>query len=275
MNTISANGIDIAYEVSGSGPVVMFIGGIDMGIAEWNRFYVPAFREKGYQALTVNLRGISPSSVTPPPYTVETLAADCQGVLDALKINRCYVVGASLGAFVAQEMTLKHPQGKEGLALVATTVRQTAWVRMLTRAELALYESPETLPVDYVVALDLLQLFTIAELCDDDMVQKMAGYMKSKDLAETGRRGLLSAVGGYGGCLDRLPGLEVPAIFISFADDVLAPAGLVKQSVALVPQGRYVEIGACGHFGIYGKSTEVKAAIFNYFEEIARRTHVA
>lgn len=275
MNTVSANGIDVAYELVGSGPVVMFIGGIGMDIAAWKKAYIPAFLEKGYQALIVNPRGIPPSSVTAPPYTVDLLAADCRAVLDALEIGECYVVGASLGAFVAQELALQHPAGKLGLALIATTLRQTAWVKMVTLAELALYDRPETLPVDYIVALDLLQLFTVDELCDDNLVRKMTAYLKSRDHAEVGRRGLFSAVGQYAGCVERLPNLSVPTLFVSFADDALTPARPVREAAARVPRSRYLEIEGCGHFGIFSQSTAIRAAICNYFEEIARESQAA
>lgn len=275
MSVISANGIDIAYELTGSGPLAMFIGGIDMDIGVWNRFYTAPFLQNGYRVLVVNPRGMPPSSVTEPPYTVDMLVNDCQAVLDALDVDECCVIGASLGAMVAQELVLRRPADKLGLALIAATVRQSAWVKMVSYAELALLELPATRPADYMLAFDLLQLFTVNELCNDDLVRKAAARLKTKDRTDNGYRGLLHAAASYDGCLDRLPGLNVPTVFVSFAEDVLSPAQPVKQAAATMPASRYVQIDGSGHSGIYAKSAPVAAAILQYFDETVRRTRVA
>ena len=272
IQTASVNGIEIAYERIGNGPLMMLIGGIDMDIPIWKRGYVGALVERGYSVLVVNLRGAPPSTVTAPPYSVQGMAIDCQALLEALGIAQCFVVGASLGAFVAQEMVLAYPAGKQGLALIATAPRQTAWVKMLTQAELALYEAPPPLPLDYLVASDLLQLFTIDELCNDQFVQRMAASMKLKEHLAVGRRGLLSAVASYEGCIDRLPDLQVPTLFISFSDDVLTPALLAKQASEIVRDGRYVEIASAGHAGIYSRSSVVIQEIADCFDDIRRRS---
>lgn len=275
MNIISVNGIEIAYERAGQGPVVALIGGVDMDAAIWKRTYAGAFLRSGFEVLMINLRGVPPSSCMAPPYPVALLADDCEGVLAALGIDECFVVGASLGAFVAQELVLTHPSGKKGLALIATSLKQTAWARMLTKAELALYASADPLPVDYLIASDLLQMLTVDELCNDDLVHKLTALMKDKDHTAIGRRGLMSAVADYEGCMDRLHTLAVPTIFISFANDVLTPALLVKQAVAQLPNSRYVEIDASGHFGIYSKSKQIGAEILAYFDTLASHAEAA
>lgn len=271
----SVNGIEMAYERIGNGPLVMLIGGIDMDIPIWKRSYVGTFIERGYSVLVVNLRGVPPSTVSAPPYSVQAMAFDCLALLDALGIAQCFVVGASLGAFVAQEMVLAYPEGKQGLALIATAPRQTAWVKMLTQAELALYEAPGPLPLNYLVASDLLQIFTVDELCNDQFVQRMVASMKAKEHLAVGRRGLLSAVASYEGCIDRLSDLQVPTLFISFADDVLTPALLAKQASEIVRDGRYVEIASAGHAGIYSKSATVVQEITACFDDICRRAEAA
>lgn len=262
-------GIDIAYERIGHGPLVVLIGGIDMDASVWKRTYANAFVKEGFEVLMINLRGMPPSTATDPPYSVEMLAEDCQQLLAKLEINECFIVGASLGAFVAQELLLKYPEGKRAAALVATAVRQTEWVKMLTRAELELYASSSSLPLDYLIASDLLQLFTPEELCDDEFVRKMTFFMKTKDHTAKGRQGLLSAVANYEGCIDRLHTLVVPTMFISFSEDVLTPALLVRRASSLALKSQYVEIAECGHSAIYAKSERVASEILAHFTKIA------
>ena len=118
-------------------------------------------------------------------------------------------------------------------------------------------------------------MLTVDELCNDDLVHKLTALMKDKDHTAIGRRGLMSAVADYEGCMDRLHTLAVPTIFISFANDVLTPALLVKQAVAQLPNSRYVEIDASGHFGIYSKSKQIGAEILTYFDTLASHAEAA
>ena len=53
--------------------------------------------------------------------TIETLAADLAGLLDALGIGRAHVVGLSLGGMTAQAFAAAYPARVHGLVLMATS----------------------------------------------------------------------------------------------------------------------------------------------------------
>jgi len=262
------NDIEIAYERAGDGPTVMFVGGIDMDLKFWRRSYTRTFQKGGYSTLAVNLRGIPPSTIAELPYTVDVLVDDCQALLTELNVQSCFLLGASLGAFVVQELALRYPEGKAGIALIATVARQTAWVQALTRAELALYEAPAELPVDYLIASDLLQMLTKNELLDDELTGRVADKLRLRDHAAKGRRGLLSAAASYGGCLERIEGLKPPALFISFTEDVLTPARSAREAACLAPSGHYREYEAIGHAGIQSCSPSIASEIVRFFDQI-------
>jgi pimeloyl-ACP methyl ester carboxylesterase len=66
-------------------------------------------------------RGIANTTVGSKPYTPEQLANDTAGLLDALKIPKADVMGYSLGSWLAQQLTIMHPDKVNSLALVAST----------------------------------------------------------------------------------------------------------------------------------------------------------
>jgi pimeloyl-ACP methyl ester carboxylesterase len=45
-----------------------------------------------------------------PPYTIEDMADDAVGLLDALAINKAHICGMSMGGMIAQTIALKYPE---------------------------------------------------------------------------------------------------------------------------------------------------------------------
>jgi pimeloyl-ACP methyl ester carboxylesterase len=66
-------------------------------------------------------RGVGNTTTGSKPYTIEQLANDTAGLLDALKIRKADVLGYSLGSFVAQQLTITYPERVNRLILVAAS----------------------------------------------------------------------------------------------------------------------------------------------------------
>lgn len=242
-----------------------------MDFSMWRRTYLDTLNSSGYSTLTLTLRGIPPSTTTPPPYSVEELVKDCDEVLSILGVGPYFLLGVSLGGLVAQELAFLRPLNVLGLALVGSVLRQTAWARMSMEAELELYEAATDLPVNYVVATDILQSFGPEELSDDKLVNRIACGMKLKDHKTPGRRGLLAAVAGYPGCADRLEKLP-PALMIAFEFDVLAPAKVMREVCQTSPTANFLQIPSTGHAGIFTKRREVAKEVVSFFGAIGLRS---
>jgi len=55
------------------------------------------------------------------PVTIDDLADDLAGLLDALGVERAHIVGLSLGGMTAQALGVRHPERAESLTLIATS----------------------------------------------------------------------------------------------------------------------------------------------------------
>lgn len=51
------------------------------------------------------------------PCTIEQMARDTVGLMDALAIDRAHVLGGSMGGMIALQMTLDHPERVNKLVL--------------------------------------------------------------------------------------------------------------------------------------------------------------
>jgi len=130
MPRIAANGIELHYESQGAdqAPTLLMIMGLGAQLTRWNRGLCELLVERGFRVLRFDNRDCGRSTrctdLAPPdigallrgeplaalPYTLETMAADSVGLLDALEIEQAHVVGASMGAAIAQIIAATHPQ---------------------------------------------------------------------------------------------------------------------------------------------------------------------
>jgi pimeloyl-ACP methyl ester carboxylesterase len=104
----------------GHGPAVLFAHGFPDTADTW-RSQMNAVAEEGYRALAVDMRGFgaSYSPLEIEQYTSPYIVGDLVGVLDALEIPSCTLVGHDWGADHAQKAMLMRPDRFKALVSVS------------------------------------------------------------------------------------------------------------------------------------------------------------
>jgi 3-oxoadipate enol-lactonase len=120
MPRIQANGIQLYYEITGPAerPVVMLSNSLGTRLEMWNP-QMQALTER-YRVLRYDSRGHGRSEAPEGPYTIEMLADDAIGLLDALGIERVHFCGLSKGGMVGQVLGARHGARLVSLALCST-----------------------------------------------------------------------------------------------------------------------------------------------------------
>jgi len=117
---LARNGsVELHWESTGHGPPVLLIAGQGMTLQGWWAT-VPVL-ERAFRVIVFDNRDTGRSSRMMFPYTVAQMADDAVAVLDSAGESRAHVYGLSLGASVAQEIALRHPERVHGLVLGAGT----------------------------------------------------------------------------------------------------------------------------------------------------------
>jgi len=119
MPTAHVNGVDLDYEVVGSGPRLVLCNGSGTTRAS-SRLLIDLFAP-GCSLLAFDYRGLGASAPVSAPYAMADCAADVLGLLDAVGWATARVLGISFGGMVAQELAVTAPDRVERLALLCTS----------------------------------------------------------------------------------------------------------------------------------------------------------
>jgi 3-oxoadipate enol-lactonase / 4-carboxymuconolactone decarboxylase len=126
MPFIQAHDLTVHYDLSGSDdrPVVMFANSLGTNFHVWGP--QAAALAGRFRILRYDMRGHGLTDCPPAAaggYTIDMLADDVIGLLDALGIERVHFCGLSIGGMVAQRLAAKAPERVASLVLCDTANR--------------------------------------------------------------------------------------------------------------------------------------------------------
>ncbi len=117
--TAEINGKRLAYYDSGQGRPIMFIHSFNQSKLTWFT-HLSYFVERGYRVIAPDIPGHGGSDFVANEHNIPTFAESFLVLMDQLEIDRCYVVGASLGGYIAFSMLSQSPDRIAGLVLSGT-----------------------------------------------------------------------------------------------------------------------------------------------------------
>jgi len=107
----NVNGVSLAYREFGGNneePILMLLG-MGATMKSWNTTFVGLLSEK-YHVYVYDYRDMGESSETDSNFTMYQLSDDAAGLITALGYDSMNVYSASLGATVAQQLLISHPE---------------------------------------------------------------------------------------------------------------------------------------------------------------------
>ena len=122
MPTANVNDTALHYRIDGpeDAPVMLVSNSLASNLAMWDH-QIDTLLRLGFRVLRYDSRGHGQSEVSSGPYTIEMLAQDAVGLLDALGIERASFMGCSKGGMVGQMAGTRHADRFDRLVLCSTS----------------------------------------------------------------------------------------------------------------------------------------------------------
>jgi pimeloyl-ACP methyl ester carboxylesterase len=120
LEKVRVGDIDIAYKMFGEGAPILLVSGASVGIDSWEPSTLTSL-SSNHIVIVFDSRGVGNTTTGSKLFSIQQLANDTAGLLDALKIQKADVLGLSLGSYIAQQLTITYPEMVNRLILVGSS----------------------------------------------------------------------------------------------------------------------------------------------------------
>ncbi len=123
MPRVHANGIELEYETIGDerAPPLLMIMGLASQMIVWPDELCRMLAERGLRVIRFDNRDVGLSTKPSAGYTLDDMADDTAGLLDALDLPDAHVCGASMGGYIAQLVAIRHPRRVRSLCIMMSS----------------------------------------------------------------------------------------------------------------------------------------------------------
>jgi pimeloyl-ACP methyl ester carboxylesterase len=232
------------WENTGSGEPVLLVMGLGMTAAGWWRT-IPVLA-KGLRVIAFDNRGVGRSDRTTGPYSLRQMAEDALAVMDAAKLESASIYGLSLGAMIAQYLTLRHPERVRSLVLGASTpggrsheLPEHDVLEFLRRRPNMPTEEAVWASVPYSYGRATRERH--ADRIGEDIAQRLRFPINP-----AGYRAQLAAAWGFD-ARDRLHEIEAPTLVLHGTEDRIVPISNGELLAEAIPGARLEVLEGAGH----------------------------
>jgi pimeloyl-ACP methyl ester carboxylesterase len=272
MPKVSANAIRIQYETFGdpSSPPILLIVGLGGQLIYWDEEFCRRLAEAGRYVIRFDNRDaglstkfddagvpdimdvlgklMSGQAVT-PPYTIEDMAADAVGLLDALNIERAHLCGMSMGGMIAQTVAIRYPRRVLSLTSIYSTTGNPDLPQPKPEVMgLLLTPPPQEREPFIEFNLNLFRAITGPRFgFDEEWVRQMVARSFDRAFCPQGTARQLVAILTQGNRKNALKGVSVPALVIHGDADPLVSVEGGKDTAGALPGAELKIIEGMGH----------------------------
>ncbi|WP_209348843.1 alpha/beta hydrolase [Pontixanthobacter sp. CEM42] len=273
MPQITANGIPLEYEDYGdpAHPPILLIMGFGAQLTLWPIELVEALVERGFRVIRYDNRDVGLShkfhgvkapgiikmtilnkfGITPKvPYTLEDMANDGVGLLNALGLERAHIVGASMGGMIAQHVAAKHADKALTLTSIFSTTGNPKLPAAKKEAMKVLITRPASLEEEVMVDHGVKLARTIGSPgypADEERLRDRVRVSVRRSIYTEGPTRHLSAIVADGDRREMLKDVAVPTLVLHGEDDPLVPVEGGRDTAANIPGAKLKTIPGWGH----------------------------
>ena len=268
---LNANGLRLAYQEFGDPqhPAILLVAGLYNQMVRWPLAFCNLLVSRGFRVIRFDNRDIGLSDkmdgakapslfrlfikyylgipVT-APYTLDDMAQDTLGILDALEIDRAHIVGMSMGGMISQLVTAYYPQRILSLTSIMSTSGE--WGKGVASLKVSWQMLRPTSKTRSVLdnAVDTWQMigspgYPMAE--DEIRALLKAEYRRSTNPAGYLRQ--IAAIRTAPGRGSLLKQIKCPVLIMHGREDLLVPLNGALDTAKHMPHAKLKIFDGMGH----------------------------
>jgi 3-oxoadipate enol-lactonase len=258
---VSINSVDLAYDDHGIGMPMIFLHAFPLNRSMWAG-QIDALRDEGrFRLVAPDWRGFGDSSLPHTVTTMESLADDLAGLMDALGMPQAIFCGLSMGGYVAFAFYRKYAQRVSGLILADTRPDADTTEAQANREKLAqLVEQQGTEAVADLQLPRLLSAYTHEQHPWIDMrVRQMISITRPSAIAAASRGMALRE-----DSTSVLSQITCPTLVLVGEQDVLTPPDVARQYATQIMGAQLAVIPHSGHLSVLEQPEVFHGLVHNF-----------
>jgi 3-oxoadipate enol-lactonase len=258
------DGCLIYYEVTGSGPAIVFAHGLGGNHMSW--FQQVAHFSRRFTCVTFAHRGFAPSTWVVGGPDPGDYADDLAALVAHLNLNDVRVVAQSMGGWCAVEYALRRPPGLRAVVLAATTgtielmrvreperSRMGPWLKFSEATSQALFEAGVHPAAGARMASEQPALHLLYRHIDDVNAALDKQALRAR-LGASRKR-----------APEELAAVTCPILLIGNDEDAVMPPFAVDAIAAVVPGARAAHIPDAGHSAYFERPSVFNRLVEEFF----------
>ncbi len=259
-----SSGHELHYLDSGSGFPVVFVHGSGPGASAYSNFKHNAqvLASAGFRVLLPDMIGFGYSSKPVGiDYTLELFCSGLWGFLDALGIERCALIGNSLGGAIAIRTAIDRPGQVARLVLMAPggiESRETYFAMPGMQKMVSAFLGGE---LDRPALRRILELLVFdSRLVTDELLEERFNVLQTQPRDVLARMRIPDMTPDLGR-------IRCPVLGFWGMDDQLMPVSGYEKILRACSDGRFVMLGRCGHWAMVEHANEFNRCVLDFLRQ--------
>jgi pimeloyl-ACP methyl ester carboxylesterase len=268
---LQSNGLKMAYQTFGkpTDPAIILVAGLYNQLVRWPVEFCQLLEQRGFYVIRFDNRDIgltdkmegqkAPSLLrlalkyylgipVSAPYSLNDMAADTVGVLDALGIKQAHIVGMSMGGMISQLVAALYPERILSLTSIMSTSGERGKGIPSLKVSSAMLRpvTPQRSALDN--AVDIWQLIgSPAYPMTDEAVRALVVAEHRRSSNPAGYMRQIAAIRTAPGRAALLRTIKVPVLIIHGVEDLLVPVSGGIDTAKHIAQARLELFPGMGH----------------------------
>ncbi|MGE4290803.1 MAG: alpha/beta fold hydrolase [Desulfovibrio sp.] len=263
-----ANNIRIEYDTFGDShsPALLLIMGGGSQMIYWEEEFCQLLVDKGFHVIRFDNRDVGLSTKFDeagvpdimaamegepivPPYSLEDMADDAVGLLDALGIEKAHVCGASVGGMIAQVVSYRNPERVLSLTSIMASTGNPDLPKIRDEILAEVYKPVPSGREAYIAHYVNMwrKLWSPGFPFEEKRVEKLMGESFDRSYSPQGlaRQGMAVVTHGYQKA--SIASIKAPTLVIHGDKDPFMPLEGGKEIAQLIPGTKLLIIEGMGH----------------------------
>ncbi len=262
----------IAWHDHGSGPVVVLVHAFPCDHSMWNE-QIPALVDAGWRVLVPDLPGFGESQRLDQAPALSAIVEALAGSLLERSVDRCVLVGLSVGGYLIMEWLRRHPEMVAAAALCDTKASADSAEAVAARLDMAAAIERDPAICAQMLRERLLPVIVGGTTTDHrpQVVTTVRRWMETVDPATVAW--YQRAMAARPDSLETLRESEIPILVVWGEEDAMAPEAEQRSMVQVLREGRLAVIPNAGHLAAIENPDSVARELVDFLGAVRRVTN--